>query len=357
MKKKPDDSIKNKEKDHSESNSFSFNEIDNFFNELFKDKSEMLKIISKKIKSLENDKDLGNILTVRDFFDFSKDYLEEFLKDKEIRDNLQELINLIIKDLDKMFSYAYILSKEIYDNFKSLFIKAFNKHNSHTWEIIQSYYNSKSTLISIDNVLNSLMIFREIKPKIKELFDVKLDDAFIQNLENWFKKMMEKYDKDKYKMLLFDWILKFGYILESHYKNVMISLLKLDYLLKEKDFREIDKKFNTIGKIENELKEEHLISKFRNAIFHSNFIVNYNINLEERKIIFQDRDKILELDILVFIVKFFQLIKLINIFESIPLIFIPTEDLIEQINDLFEVLKFLPLDKIHFDFDKNDFFR
>lgn len=61
MKKKPDDSIKNKEKDHSESNSFSFNEIDNFFNELFKDKSEMLKIISKKIKSLENDKDLGNI--------------------------------------------------------------------------------------------------------------------------------------------------------------------------------------------------------------------------------------------------------------------------------------------------------
>ena len=139
----------------------------------------------------------------------------------------------------------------------------------------------------------------------------------INEFEEKFSKilyeMIENNQKDQFQLYFFDWVLKFGYLIEAYIKEFFISQLKLKCLLNNEDFNKIADNNKTIGQLLNTLETDKTLAIIRNAIFHTSFIIDYHIDFNKRKIIFKDwKGKTKKLDINEFVGSYFKLFQLIQ---------------------------------------------
>ena len=126
-------------------------------------------------------------------------------------------------------------------------------------------------------------------------------------------KMIESNQKDQFQLYFYDWALKFGYLIEAYIKEFLISKLKLKCLINNEDFNSIANKNQTIGQLLKTLETDNSLAFMRNAIFHTNFILEYHIDFDQRKIIFKDWEgKTKNLDINEFVGIYFKLYQLIQ---------------------------------------------
>ena len=120
--------------------------------------------------------------------------------------------------------------------------------------------------------------------------------------------MIEKNQKDQFQLYFFDWVLKFGYLIEAYVKEFLNARLKLRCILNKEDYSKIANKNQTIGQLLRTLKTDNSLAFIRNAIFHTNFILDYHIDYNKRKIIFRDWEgKIKTIDINNFVGSYFRL--------------------------------------------------
>lgn len=160
----------------------------------------------------------------------------------------------------------------------------------------------------------------------------------IQVATDLFETMLENRNETLFRHYFFDWVLKFGYLLEGYIKEILIVYLNSICICKNDNL-------NTYNLVMNELKRRHFtlgavlteLTKFdseapkelaylRNAIFHTSFMLNYEINFQKRNITFIYTEKGVEkeknMTIGEFINYFYYLTKICTTFNTVLLNFV-----------------------------------
>ena len=87
------------------------------------------------------------------------------------------------------------------------------------------------------------------------------------------------------------------------------------------------------------MKSDNTLARYRNAIFHTSFIIDYETNLDERKIIFDDFGKKRELGIKDFINTYFKLIQFVQTFRYAITYSVPLDERIDGQKQYFDLLE------------------
>lgn len=67
-------------------------------------------------------------------------------------------------------------------------------------------------------------------------------EKFFKEVYSMFLNMIEENREEEFQWYFFDWVLKFGYIIEGYVKDILFTELRLDCLLNKRDFNKIAKK-------------------------------------------------------------------------------------------------------------------
>jgi len=308
------------------------------FFEIIKNYREKFDFILKKYGLFEKFKNLNEETSFNELMNFLAEFAIRILFDKKGRKIFLKLIEEFLKSEESLIPTISIDAKDFYEKTKKNIKKAFDINEKKVFEIIISYFEIISKKVNIEIILNSLLITKDLNVQIKSLAENVPIKDFFEIIYNTFLEIIENNDEKQFKLYFFDWVLKFGYISEGYIKNILYFLLKLEYLFNNVDLSNIEKKFSTIGKIEKELEINQTLSKYRNAIFHTSFILDYNLNFQERKIIFQDFKVEKKLDILEFISYFYKFVEIINVFDRLLLTFIPLSYKLNPIKEIIDEL-------------------
>ncbi|MBD3214672.1 MAG: hypothetical protein GF311_18825 [Candidatus Lokiarchaeota archaeon] len=216
-----------------------------------------------------------------------------------------------------------------YLQYEEEFIAA-KKHNLEEFNEITLHYHKRiSTKFPIIKIFNSLLIMmaiiKESPSKPQEINHYEFQKEI---LEKFLYKIIEQ-DKDKFDIYFFDWNLKFGYLIESYFKELLCIRLMIKNLLNNKTNKKL---FNNntpmIGSIFKDLYQNNNVEKsdegreedtdmrfIRNAIFHSDFSLEYDVNWDERLVSFYNFGEMIELSIKEFLTLFFETIQWIFSFD------------------------------------------
>lgn len=206
-----------------------------------------------------------------------------------------------------------IVDKDIFQDVKDGVIKAFAKDPPKVKEIYLEYKNSLKLKYPIEKLPESLLFYQDFLPELFELaLNTTLND-YTENVNKLFMKKLDECNEEDFMRYIFDWLLKFGYLIESYLLDILRAELKLHYILNGIKYTNKEIKRKTFFLLLIELKEDHTFRKYRNAIFHPDFIIEYQVDPEERKIIFpslEEDNK--ELSIKKLVSYFFSLIQVVQ---------------------------------------------
>lgn len=209
-----------------------------------------------------------------------------------------------------------ILNPSKYKEYEEEFTKAAD-HDLIEFDDITIHYLKKiNSKFPFDKLINSLLIMMVIT---KEIADVPENTNFFefrkQVLESFLYKIVDQ-DKERYDIYFFDWNLKLGYIIEGYFKEMLCMRLMIKNLLNDKDNTNLFRNTPTIGNILKKLGEDIDQGIVRNAIFHSDFFLEYEINWGERLIKFNSlkSEENREYSIKEFLTFFFETIQLVLTF-------------------------------------------
>ncbi len=251
--------------------------------------------------------------SIIDLVAFMIKYTLEFLQDKQKLKEFLQIVPDLIVNYDKLFINSEIIDKEHYTEIQNNLITASQINKERTIEICTSYSSSIQTKFPLQDITYSTLIFRDFIPDLYKLMESTPIKEYSDKFAEVLYKMIESNQKDQFQLYFFDWALKFGYLIEAYIKEFLISQLKLRYLLNNEDFNNIANKNRTIGQLLRTLEKDNGLAFMRNAIFHTNFILEYHIDFDQRKIIFKDWEgKIKILDINEFVGIYFKLYQLIQ---------------------------------------------
>lgn len=179
-----------------------------------------------------------------------------------------------------------ILNPNAYTEYEEEFIKAAN-HNLIEFNKITIHYLKKiNSKFPFDKLINSLLIMMVITKEFADFPEnINYFEFQKQVLESFLYKVIDQ-DKERYDIYFFDWNLKLGYLIEGYFKEMLCMRLMVKKLLKDENNNNLFRKTPTIGKILKELGDDMDQGIIRNAIFHSDFFLEYEINWEERLITF-----------------------------------------------------------------------
>jgi len=209
-----------------------------------------------------------------------------------------------------------ILNPNSFKVYKEEFIKAANHNLKEFNEITIHYLKKISTKFPFDKLINSLLV---MMVTTKELADIPENTNFFefkkQVLESFLHKIVGQ-DKERYDIYFFDWNLKLGYLIEGYFKEMLSMKLMIKNLLNKKDNANIFRNTPTIGNILKDLDEDIDQRIIRNANFHSDFFLEYEINWAERlvKFISLKPEENREYSIKDFLTFFFETIQLVLTF-------------------------------------------
>lgn len=164
-----------------------------------------------------------------------------------------------------------------------------------------------------------------------------------KHFESYLFRLIEENQEEQFHLFFFDWILKFGYLIEAYIKEILITQVKFICLLNNEDFNKIPRKELTIGPLISRFREDNTLRLFRNSIFHTSFLIDYQINLDDRRLIFKDwKGKSKDYNIKEFIANYFRLIQVVQTFVISIFTFyfnLHRDKIISEMNKLFKPLK------------------
>lgn len=317
------------------------------------------KFFSNMPKDLETDLDqlfkkygIDEQIFKGSFFNMIENMIKFFLSALRDDNDASVIFNLIKYSSDyyhEMAFNAQFADKKFYKELKVKFEEAKKVNENIVVEIIEGYLETIINKVSLDNLKNSILIYRV-------LFTDLLDSAISEPLENFFEKIKNKFielletnKESEFKSYFFDWVLKFGYLIEGYIKEILIVYLKLCALCKDNTLNEYNRILKrerkhelSIGAVLYELKKleseiENTLVNIRNSIFHTSFILDYKINVQERKLEFQDRNKEkISINIEEFINFFYYLEKIYNTFNILIIQLINVPNFIDLLREEWE---------------------
>ncbi len=275
------------------------------------DLEEKLKKIFNESDILLKFKDLEKMSAFDQLITIFKIFLP-IIQDKDKLIIFLETIPDLITNLDELVVKDNQYDDEFYLQIRNILETAFKVDEPNTNNIISSYLQSFETKYPFDRFIYTIQLMRDFMPELIELLKStpvnELADIFYERL----LKMIEENQKEQFDYYFFDWTLKFGYIIEAYYKEFLISFKKLDYLLNGKSFGNIPKKELTVGRLLHYFKASSNLGIIRNAIFHSDFTIDYQLNIDKREIIFKDWKKEEKFDIKTFFNTFFRVFQVVS---------------------------------------------
>lgn len=262
--------------------------------------------ILNKFKDLEKMSFLDQLITIFKL-------ILPIIQDKDKLIIFLETIPDLITNLDELALMDKQYDSELYLQIRNTLETAFKTDESKTNNIIKAYLQSFETKYPFDRFIYTIQLMHDFIPELIELLKStpvnELADIFYKRLF----KMIEENQKEQFDYYFFDWTLKFGYLIEAYYKEFLITFKKLDYFLNGKSFGNMPKVELTVGRLLNYFKASSNLGIIRNAIFHSDFTIDYQLKIEEREIIFKDRKNREEkFDIETFSGTFFEVFQVIN---------------------------------------------
>ena len=202
-----------------------------------------------------------------------------------------------------------ILNPNAYKKYEEEFIKAANYNLKEFNEITIHYLKKINNKFPFDKIINSLLIMMVMtKDFVNSPKNVNYFEFQKKVLESFLYKIIEQ-DKERFDIYFFDWNLKFGYLIEGYFKEMLCMRLMVRNILTEEDNSNLFRNTPWIGNILQELGEDMDQRKIRNAIFHSDFFLEYEVNWEERLITFKNFDEKIELSTKEFLTLFFETIQ------------------------------------------------
>jgi len=171
--------------------------------------------------------------------------------------------------------------------FEEEFIKAAEKNLKTFNHISLTYMERLDNKFPVEGIYQTLLLFNDAKERIKQLStNLGYKEFQIKFLE-LFEQLIINNEEAQFFSYFFDWTLKFGYFLEAYMKEMLCTKLMIKNLLEGKSYKYLFKRTPEMGKILTYLGKDKTVSRIRNAIFHSDFFLEYQINLDERLITFR----------------------------------------------------------------------
>jgi len=258
--------------------------IEDFINQI---KGLIEKFIEKEIIDIKTEIET---ITEEDFINYFLIFLKA-LRNEEFRKELLETIIKVINNFEVFIQKTpqIIIDKSFYLNLREFIEGALSVETKKTLRCLFSYFKRINEKIPVLTVFGSLLINREKKWKEKELKRILSIEDFLNN-SNSIETIIEEASETLFTQYVFDLALKFGYLLEAHIKNILTFILEINYIKKGLNFNVFkEESGNTIGDILHAFKEEdiylnRIIKDYRNAIFHSDFYLKYDVDMEKREI-------------------------------------------------------------------------
>ncbi len=263
-------------------------ETDDFIEEFINQIKDLIeKFIEKEIIEIKTEIET---ITEEDFINYFLIFLKA-LRNEEFRKELLEIIINLIKNFEVFIQKTpqIIIDKSFYLNLREFIEGALSVEPKKTLRCLFSYFKRKNEKIPVLTIFGSLLINREKKWKEKELKRILSIEDFLNN-SNSIETIIEEASETLFTQYIFDLALKFGYLLEAHIKNILMFILEIYYIKNDFNFIAFkEENGNTIGDILHAFKEEdiylnRIIKDYRNAIFHSNFYLKYDVDMEKREI-------------------------------------------------------------------------
>ncbi|MFW9865201.1 MAG: hypothetical protein ACFFEN_03810, partial [Candidatus Thorarchaeota archaeon] len=200
---------------------------------------------------------------------------------KKYEKRYYNLAKIILLEIEPPF-----LNPTAYKKYEGEFIKAANHNLKEFNEITIHYLKKINNKFPLFKIINSLLIMMVI---IKEFADFPRNFNYFefqkQVLESFLFKVVDQ-DKDRFDIYFFDWNLKFGYIIEGFFKEMLCMRLMVKNLLMNQDNSNLFHKTPWINNILKQLGEDIDQRIIRNAVFHADFFLEYKVNWEKKLITF-----------------------------------------------------------------------
>ncbi len=275
----------------------------------------------------------------------------EFLKDKE---KLREVYKIFIENLDRMIIKSGLVDVDILHQLNSVIKSCFEIDPAKFNEIVKSFISHIQPKYPWYNLTFNLLFVRDNYPDFYILFKETPLSELREQIIATIYKLIEEGQESQFHDYFFDWVLKFGYLIEAYIKEILIFHLRLRYLLEDLDFTKVKEEKLTVGRLIKRTEADKTIALFRNSIFHTSFLVHYNINLDDKKIIFRDlynKKKVLSIE--EFVISYFRLIQVIWTYTCSIIYypyFIQKEKIIAFLTENIETFlqRFVELDKGEF---------
>ncbi len=205
-------------------------------------------------------------------------------KDNNIQDSINKFIFNLVNSVEKIIFKSGEIDINLYNELVGYILKSREKNSVISSNILEEYSRVSKDLFEIEKIINSFLVVREIFVKHNDdsnSFSILL---FKMHFEE-FKTSLKEYDKRNFEIFIFDLLIKLSFIIESHVKNVLRLILKLDNLLQGKEF---DVDSYTLGKLFWILRQNPVFQEYRNSIFHSNFKIEYKPDFNKTKVLFKN---------------------------------------------------------------------
>lgn len=283
------------------------------------------------------------------------------LRDNDLRKFLLEMWITSVQHFEELIPNIVIpiLDPDVYYEIKSLIEEAASVDAESVIRVLWSYFRIISEKPTTLDINSSLLVNKEKKWKNIEIVRSLGIDKSVDKIIT-VDKLIEEAGEQEFKIYFFDWTLKFGYLIEAHIKNILLFILNLYYIKKGVPFESDYNDDCSIGEVLYAFKKENInlnriLKHYRNAIFHSNFFLNYDLDMEKREIcirvfIYSESEKrkvpkIYKSKISEFMSYFHRMIMLSNTFDIILATVFAKDFLVEKIENAFNDIDKI-LDKI-----------
>ena len=284
------------------------------------------------------------------------------LRDNDLRKFLLEMWITSVRHFEELIPNIVIpiLDPDVYYEIKSLIEEAASVDAESVIKVLWSYFRIISEKPTILDINSSLLVNKEKKWKNIEIVRSLGLDKSIDKLIT-VDKLIEEAGEREFKIYFFDWTLKFGYLIEAHIKNILLFILNLYYIKNGVPFEPDYNDDCSIGEVLYAFKNENInlnriLKHYRNAIFHSNFFLNYDLDIEKREIcirVFISSEsknrkvpKIYKTKISEFMSYYHRMMMLSNTFDIVLATVFAKDFLVEKIENAFddidEILEKIP---------------
>lgn len=269
--------------------------------------------------------DLGEGFSLEEFLNLGKDYnklnvIDYFSSIMNWIDNKSNDINSLrilfkILKLGLLQTDNRIVDPILFKIFEEEFTKAVEINLKEFNEISLTYMKRLDGKFPVEGIFQTLLIFNDSKERIIQLSKNLGYDQFLKEIQELFEQLITANEESQFLKYFFDWTVKFGYFLEAYVKEMLCTKLMIKNLLEGQSYTYLFKKTPEMGKILTYLGRDKTVSRIRNAISHSDFFLEYQINFEERSITFKQGKFEQKLPITEFVSFFFITYQIFNTYN------------------------------------------